>query len=235
MRRGLGIFLLVTAAWLILVAPVWARTLDKAYFQSLFMQLAEKQLPWPAEDLVLVRFVAEPEHLQVPEGAREIVRLMQPLHPGPNTLLVDYVYQGKLLKRVRLLGSLEVMLPVVVLKHPLPRHALVSQADVALERRPLTRLPKDVVLHVKDALGLRTRTSLRAGSVLRASALEIPPVVKRGSLVRIVAQGENFLVTAVGEARQDGRPGQIIRVRNLVSKREVFARVVDEKTVRVTF
>ncbi len=235
MRQGVGILLLIFLGLVALASPGTARTLDSSYFQGLFLRLAQKQLPWPAEDLVLVRFVAEPEHLRVPEGTREIVRLTQPLHPGPNTLLVDYVYQGRLLKRVRLLGSLEVMLPVLVLKRPLPRHALISRADVSLERRPLTRLPKDVVLHVKDVLGLRTRMSLRAGSVLRSSVLEIPPVVKRGSLVRIVAQGENFVVTAVGEARQDGRPGEIIRVRNLASKREVFARVVDEKTVKVTF
>ncbi len=212
-----------------------AKELNKAYFKGLFWHLARHQLPWPAQNISLIRFRVEPEVIRVPEGAKEIVRLSHPLHPGPNTLLIDYVYQGRLLRRVRVLGSLEVMLPVVVLTRPLPRHAIITLEDVALERRPLTRLPKDVILHQKEIIGLRTRTSLRAGSVLRSSVLEIPPVIHRGALVRIVAQGKNFLVTAVGEARQDGRPGQIIRVRNLASKREVFAQVVDKKTVKVTF
>ena len=228
----------LTAVCLLLMlvsSSLYAREINKDHLQELFLRLLNQQLPWSPEDVMLVRFTVEPEKVEVPDGAKEIVRLKNPLRPGPNMLLVDYVYQGRLIRRVRLLGVVEVMLPVVVLKRPLERHAIVQAEDISLERRPLTRLPKDVILKPEDAVGLRTRMSLRAGRVLRTSSLEVPPVVKRGSLVRIVAEGENFVVSAVGEARQDGRPGEIIRVRNLSSKREVFGRVMDNKTVKVMF
>lgn len=235
MRRGKALLLAMLLVTNLLTSVAGARELDATYFRELFLKLLRHELPWSPEDVVLTRFAVEPKRVVVPEGVKEIVRLKNPLGPGPNTLLVDYVYQGRLVRRVRLLGAVEVMLPVVVLKRPLARHAIIGAEDIALERRPLTRLPKDVILRPKEAVGLRTRMSLRAGSVLRSSSLEVPPVVRRGSLVRIVAEGENFVISAVGEARQDGRPGEIIRVRNLSSKREVFARVVDQKTVKVTF
>ncbi len=232
--KTLIILVILSLIWS-LAAPCLAKELDEGYFENLFFQLVEQQLPWPAERIVITRFAVEPRHLSLPEDTKEVVRLKHRLRPGSNTLIVDYLSQGKLMARVRMLGYVEVMLPVVVLKRPLPRQALIRAEDLALEDRPLTRLAKDVILDPKEAIGLQTRVSLRAGAVLRKSVLERPPVVKRGSLVRIVAQGKNFTVSAIGEARQNGRIGEIIRVRNLSSKREIFAQVVDQKTVRVTF
>ncbi len=213
----------------------WAKKIEKTYFQELFFNEVVRHLPWPAEDLVLTRFRAEPEELILPRGAKEVVRFRQGPRIGSNTMLVDYFDGDRLLARVRLIGYVEAMLPVLVLKRPLARHQIIRAEDLGFERRPLSRLPKDVLTKAREAVGLRTRTSLRAGQVLRRSSLEVPPVIKRGKLVRILAEGPGFLVSAVGEARQDGRPGEIIRVRNLSSKREVFARVIDAETVRVTY
>ncbi len=232
--KALIILVILNLLWILAVSCL-AKELDERYFENLFFKLVEQQLPWPAERIVITRFAVEPGHLSLPEGTKEVVRLKHQLRPGSNTLIVDYLLQGKLVARVRMLGYVEVMLPVVVLKRPLPRQAIIRAEDLGLENRPLTRLAKDVILDPKEAIGLQTRVSLRAGAVLRKSVLERPPIIKRGSLVRIVAQGKNFTVSAIGEARQNGRLGEIIRVRNLSSKREIFAQVVDQKTVRVTF
>ncbi|NPB08781.1 MAG: flagellar basal body P-ring formation protein FlgA [Thermodesulfobacteria bacterium] len=218
-----------------LVSTGWGKTLETTYFQDLFFNEITKHLPWPAEDLILLRFTAEPEKLELPPGAKEVVHVRQTPRVGSNTILVDYYLGRKLIARVRLLGYVEAMLPVLVLKRPLARHQIIQPEDLGFERRPLSRLPKDALTKAREAVGLRTRVGLRAGQVLRRSALEVPPVIKRGKLVRILAEGPGFMVSAVGEARQDGRPGEIIRVRNLTSKREVFARVIDGETVKVTY
>ena len=229
--RALVLFLIL----LFLTSPAKAKTLTKEDFKALFFEEVSRHLSWEREDLKLIRFHAEPEEVVVPETARQVVRFRQPPKLGSNTLLVDF-YQGEdLLCRVRLMGFVEAMIPVVVLKRPLARHTVVHEEDLALERRPMSRLPKDVFTNPKEVAGLWTRLSLRAGQVLRRSNLEVPPVVKRGHLVKIIAEGPGFVVTAVGEARQDGRPGEVIRVRNLTSKREVFARVIDAQTVKVNF
>ena len=59
-------------------------------------------------------------------------------------------------------------------------------------------------------------------------------MMHRGAAITIqVRQGE-MIVSAAGEALQDGSIGQRIRVQNLVSKRIVTAKVIDEATVEVT-
>ena len=65
------------------------------------------------------------------------------------------------------------------------------------------------------------------------SMLLQPLAMRRGAAITIqVRQGE-MLVSAAGEALQDGSIGQRIRVQNLVSKRIVTAKVIDEATVEV--
>ena len=66
------------------------------------------------------------------------------------------------------------------------------------------------------------------------SMLLQPIIVRRGAAVTLqVMQGE-MLVSVAGEALQDGSVGQRIRVKNLLSKRIVTAKVIDEATVEVT-
>ncbi len=211
------------------------KVLSEAYFKNLFLKTLAAKLPWPLENMEVVRVAAEPVPVRIPAGAVEKVRLQHPAQPGSNTLLVDYYHQDRLLTRVRVVGYLEVYLPVAVLVRPVSRGTLLSQEMVRLEPRPLTRLPHDVITDLSSLKGKRLRYSLPAGRVLRRSQIEDPPLVRRRQIVKIVARSPFLVVTAQGEARQDGRRGEIIRVRNLSSKKEIYARVVGPNTVEVSF
>ena len=83
------------------------------------------------------------------------------------------------------------------------------------------------------------RSSNRATDVKPAAfgraSLDGRPLVKRRDVVRIVARSRFLRVSATGEALQDGRRGQFIRVRNLRSGRVIVARVVDAGMVEVLF
>jgi hypothetical protein len=80
--------------------------------------------------------------------------------------------------------------------------------------------------------------------VLRAAGREVrvpaqarvrcpPPVVRPGARVRIVARFGAVEARAPGRARQPGRVGEVIRVRNTQSHQSLRARVVDADTVEV--
>jgi len=51
----------------------------------------------------------------------------------------------------------------------------------------------------------------------------------------MIAESDGLKITALGEVRERGRRGERIRVVNLDSKREIYARVLDSKTVKVDF
>ncbi|OAG28590.1 hypothetical protein TH606_01130 [Thermodesulfatator autotrophicus] len=214
---------------------LWAKTYDEAFFRKLFLKEVSERLTWVKGEIKIERLIVEPERVELPDNASFVVRLKGRPKLGLNTMLVDFYQNDRVLARVRVMGFMEAYLPVLVAQRPLGRHEVIDESDVALEKRPVSRLPQDAINSLENALGKRLKVSVRPGQVIRAYALEVPPVVKRGKIVRIVARGPNFMVTALGEARQNGRPGEIIRVRNLSSKKEIFAQVVNAGTVEVKF
>ncbi len=79
------------------------------------------------------------------------------------------------------------------------------------------------------------QVGFEAGGDLPEAARSRPILVHRRDVVRLVARSRFFTVTATGQALQDGRLGQFIRVRNLKSQRVVVGRVVDRGVVEVIF
>ena len=68
-----------------------------------------------------------------------------------------------------------------------------------------------------------------AANMTRTHKLEI--VVRRKQAVTMIVRGPGFMVQGKGEALQDGRPGDMIKVRNNTSKRIVKAKVQYDGTV----
>ncbi|MBG0776863.1 MAG: flagellar basal body P-ring formation protein FlgA [Desulfovibrionaceae bacterium] len=79
----------------------------------------------------------------------------------------------------------------------------------------------------------RVKRPVGAGQVLYRDNLEPVPMVSRGDKVVMVFKGAHIRLEAQGEAMADGSPGDHIPVRNLQSRRQVYARVVDSGTVSV--
>jgi flagella basal body P-ring formation protein FlgA len=99
----------------------------------------------------------------------------------------------------------------------------------------LTELPVGVMTDADDIIGKRARRNIDAGDILRPDLIEMPPLVKRGDMVVIVAESRGIKVTATGEVKSDGLRGERVKVVNLDSNKHFTARVVDKQTVSVEF
>jgi flagella basal body P-ring formation protein FlgA len=64
---------------------------------------------------------------------------------------------------------------------------------------------------------------------------DAPLLIKTRDLVRLVVHIGAVRVSALGEAMQEGRAGQLIRVRNVDSNKTVSGRVVDRGVVEVDY
>jgi flagella basal body P-ring formation protein FlgA len=83
-------------------------------------------------------------------------------------------------------------------------------------------------------VGMAAAAAIPAGTVIQPSLVKAAPVVRvvrRNQTVVMRIRGEGFAITAVGQALQDGRPGDLIRVQNVDSKRVVTARVQEDGSV----
>ncbi|KAF0096153.1 MAG: flagella basal body P-ring formation protein FlgA [Puniceicoccaceae bacterium 5H] len=61
------------------------------------------------------------------------------------------------------------------------------------------------------------------------------PLVKKGAIVEAQARDTGLLITVPAVALQDGQQGEVIRVRNLQSRQDITAQVIDENLVQVHF
>jgi flagella basal body P-ring formation protein FlgA len=129
----------------------------------------------------------------------------------------------------------EAMTDMVVALHQIEYGSTVSASDVAVQKREITSNTHLAARQPDDVIGKKARTTLRANQPVRADQLEKIPLIKSGQMVTIVAENSVLKISVTGKANSSGAEGEIIRVQNLTSLKEIPAKVIDASTVQVAF
>jgi flagella basal body P-ring formation protein FlgA len=154
---------------------------------------------------------------------------------GRCPIAVDFSVDGQTQKKLWTTAMIEVLGPVVVTRKPLGRHKPIAAEDIDVQTLDLANLPANVLSDPDEVIGKRTRRVIGALTPLRSDSIELPPLVKRGDLVTIIAESENLKITTLGRVKKKGCLGERIPVVNLDSKKVLHALVVDANTVKVEF
>ncbi|MEJ2529110.1 MAG: flagellar basal body P-ring formation chaperone FlgA, partial [Gammaproteobacteria bacterium] len=129
--------------------------------------------------------------------------------------------------------NVKVMAEVVVARNSLPRGTILRPDDLTLSQRDLARLHRGYLEQPKLAVGKKLRQRLRRNQVVTPSQLDTPVAVKNNSRITITASSKLMQIHMAGKALQNGSIGELIRVRNESSKRELEARVIAPGIVEV--
>lgn len=184
---------------------------------------------------ITVRSDTLPPDLVVPPGEIELrarPRLTS-VGLGPIPVAVEAWVDGRLYRTVSLTLRLSLIREVVVASYPLPRHAVVRTTDVRIERRDIGLVQHEPLQDLALVVGRRTTRMLAMGDVVASDAVELPPLIQKGDVVTVMVETPGLLVTAKGVAQEGGKVGQLVRVKNMASGREIFGKVESDKTVRV--
>ncbi len=152
---------------------------------------------------------------------------------GMVTLKVTVVKGGQELRRFPVPVDITLFDDVVVTTRRLKRKDVITDGDVVIERRDINLRKDRPFTALKEVVGWRVRRSLADGAVLTQTAIEENPLVLRGEKVTLRYQTANLLLTAIGEAIEDGWKGRPIRVKNLSSKKLITGVPVDDGIVDV--
>jgi flagella basal body P-ring formation protein FlgA len=186
---------------------------------------------------VRIKEIRAPKSVTLPKG-RVAYKVAAPRSRelmGKCSIGIDFSVNGHSQKKVWATAVVEVLGPVVVTRKPLGRHKPITEDDIELTTMDLSDLPVSVITDPGAVLGKRTRRAIGAKVPLRADLIEMPPLVKRGDLVVIIAQSNGLKITTLGQVKKKGRLGERIPVVNLDSKKILHARVIDSNTVKVDF
>jgi flagella basal body P-ring formation protein FlgA len=117
---------------------------------------------------------------------------------------------------------------------PLQRGQSLRDADIAKERRDLLLLRQPLANVSTGDDSVEIGESVTAGQPLLARAIRLRPVVYPGRTADATVLDGGMSITIKVEVLEAGAPGQMVRVRNLKSKREFRGKVQNEQTILVS-
>jgi flagella basal body P-ring formation protein FlgA len=214
-----------------------AVTIERDQIEQIVRGFLQRQVAGKPGESFAVKDIRVPEAVVLPKGplSTHVSAPKSSELAGSVPLQVAFNVDPDFERRVWVTAVLERRVNVVVARRPLGRFKPLEADDIEIKAMDLAGLPADRIDDLEVAIGKRTRRALDSGTVLRPDLLELPPLVKRGDRVRIIAESAGLRISAVGQVKQKGAQGELVPVMNLDSNRVVHARVVDSKTVRIEF
>jgi len=202
------------------------------------MDAVRKVLPWPAEDVTI-----EPTFVPVlpalrggEKGGPLLISAGVPVLRSSRTAVVPVTVtasgSGGESRTVEVTLRLKVQTTAVVAARAVSRHAVVGPEDVALARVELAggNAASPALANVDEVIGKRAARTLLAGRPVTKADVEEAPVFEANARVTVRVLSGAVEITASGTALEEGRPGQMVRVRLLADKTSNVAST--GKTVR---
>ena len=210
--------------------------ISKEKIEKIVLDFVYGIVPWE-KNQVRIKKICVSNSALLPEGniTYKVVAPKKTDFLGNVPFSVHFKVNRHLEKKIWATVNLEVLAEMVVTKRPLRRHQVITEDDIHLKKMDLSKIKSNAVTTYEEVLGKRTKRTINTDEVLRTEYLELPPLVKRGDVVSIIAESDGLRITALGEVRKKGCRGERIKVLNLDSKKCIYAHVLDSNTVRVDF
>lgn len=205
--------------------------------KKVFLKTIKTYSPWSGDEIEIRNLRIYPSRIKVPNG-----KISFDARPPANgrylgrvTIPVTILVNKNPVHRVQVSGEVEVYTDVLCAKRGLKKGDLIKAEDLVVTRRPLSRLHGEPITEIADAVGMELKRGLRSGQIIRKRDLKRPFLVRRGQLVTVIARSPHVLITLPGRAQDSGAKGEVIRVKNLSTKKVLLAEVKGPKTVEVVF
>jgi flagella basal body P-ring formation protein FlgA len=124
---------------------------------------------------------------------------------------------------------------VFILTHSGKKNDVLRPESVTIKETLFNEKKPGYPSRLEDIVGRTLKKDVTAGTVITYSMLDDPVVIQKGEIVNIVAENKKLMVQAKGKAMEKGRVGDSIRVKNTLSEKEIFGKVVDDNTILVKF
>lgn len=128
----------------------------------------------------------------------------------------------------------DIYLAVLMAKNTLERGHVLGPSDITLKKFNISNLRNGYVTHPDDVVGLTLKRRVRELQPLSMSQLDSPVMVERGQRVLMIADQDGVEARTMGIASKKGRKGEMIKVKNESSEREVTAIVSEMGVVRTS-
>jgi len=124
---------------------------------------------------------------------------------------------------------------LVVAKATIFRGETITADMLKIEKRGIRGSQRHSFRNIADVIGKQAKRNINIDSLIKASQLKAPLLVKRRQKVIILAKNDILQVKMQGIALKNGKRNELIKVRNLNSNIVVEGVVIAQGVVRVNF
>lgn len=130
-------------------------------------------------------------------------------------------------KEMIIRGQLKLLLNVPVLNHLVNPGDEIVESDITWQKKPANLVNSSVIQNKEYLIGKTPQsTPLKPGMIIRKSDIKAPILIKRNDAIHITYKDEGIIISTIGQAKQDGSRGDLIRFSIPNSKKEIHAMVV---------
>ena len=122
---------------------------------------------------------------------------------------------------------------VAIAKQNIPKNTFIDQKHLKLAERKLSGSDFGAMTELSDIVGKISKNNIAKGSIITEKMLKSLPLVARGDTITIAVYSKLLRIRTKGITLQNGDYGQLIRVKNLNSKKTLLGEVIGPKMVRV--
>lgn len=141
--------------------------------------------------------------------------------------------KDKPLKRTTISGEVEKFISLPVLKTTMKNGEIISIGDMAFIDVSVKTLARDTILDADKIAGQTPRRLAVAGKPLSFNDVQSPQLVGRGETVTLLFKDGAMVVSTKGKSTQNGTMGEMVRVTNLSSSKQLAGVVTGLREITV--
>jgi flagella basal body P-ring formation protein FlgA len=193
-----------------------------------------QRLNWPEKDIV-VEYKTQIADETVPQGKVTIAleTVSNEDFIGFTPVQIKLLLDGADYKRFTVNLSIDLKTPAYIATQWIKRYDPLTSENTTLVETYRSKISRDAISTQSDFVGKVARVAIPRGRVLTYTMVDIPPMVKRNDIVYALCTRGNLTITAKAVTLADAKIGDTVKLKLLDSKKEIYGKVVDGKTVQV--
>jgi flagella basal body P-ring formation protein FlgA len=212
------------------------QTIPESKFRDIFQNYLYRNLNNQECDVVLSRLKIT-GNVPIPVGTISFQQYQKGKRrlEGHVNLIVVVEIDGVAKNKVKLSGWVDIFQPVVCASRDLKRGERIEKDDLYFVKRNISHMSSKILTDMNKIIGLMAKHNVKKDTSIKEWMFEKCPIVDKGDIVTIIAESGDIKVTAPGKILMKGYAGELVKVQNLMSKKEIYAKVVDGSMVAVDF
>lgn len=186
------------------------------------------------EERITVQFHNLPKDLKDERNVKAVIITKLPDHRGDGQAAVEIEEKQGRKRTAYVSFRVSAMKKFYVLKRDMKKGEIIKADDV-YERKTFLNDCRLYPSSIEDIEGKKLKKDALANTVITKELLEDSYAVKRGEIVTIKMENERMKIIAKAISLEKGKIGDMVKLKNVSSGREIMGVVSGEKEVTVVF